>query len=58
MVKFFVTLFASRRTNSTLSFRSSNPKSYANPQSKKPLHSNHLHRSACAKKFTPKATFT
>jgi len=39
MVKFFVTLFESQHTNSTtcpdpsgFSFRSSNPKSYANPR--------------------------
>ena len=44
----FVTLFASRRTNSTtcpdlsgLSFRSSNPKSYVPPPLEKSLHSNH-----------------
>ena len=31
----FVTLFASRHTNSTLAFRSSNPKSYTNPTRQK-----------------------
>jgi len=60
LVSFFVKLFRFHRTDSTtypdsleLAFRSSNPKSYANPQGKKTLHSNHLHRFACANLVIP-----